>query len=307
MNNRKKKKSSGKVIVWSIIGVLIIGLVAARFILPKKSNATEVIPTKGDITTYYSFSGSVEAKNRQSVFADRAMQIKEIKVNEGQTVKKDDVLLTSTTGEEIKAKIDGEVSNINAEENAQLMPGTQIMDVVDYAHLQFKVKVDEYDLSAISVGKDTTVNIHALNKDITGKIAEISKEGIYQNGFTYFTAIISLPSDHAIRVGMSAEAKVLNQSVKNVVTLPMSTIQFDENNQPYVNVKDGNKPPKRVNLELGVSDGVTVEVISGITASDTVLVPNSTPAGFVRMRNDRGPAADNSANTDSGANGGSIE
>jgi len=303
MNNKKRKKTGRKVIMGSIIVLVAVGIIGAVILSPKKADYTEITPVKGDITTYYSFSGSVEAKNKQSVFSDKAVQIKEIKVTDGQKVNEDDVLMTTTAGEEIKAKIDGEISNIYAEENAQLMPGAKIIDIVDYSNLQLKVQVDEYDLSAVSANKDTTVTIHALDKDVTGKIENVSKEGIYQNGVTFFTATISLTNDSAIRVGMSAEAKVLNKSVKNVTTLPMSAIQFDENNKAYVNIKNGDKPPKRVDTELGISDGVTVEIKSGITTNDTVLVEKKASTGFGRMAGNR--MSDNSSsNSGTGANGG---
>lgn len=271
INNRKKIKKI------SIIGVIVV-ILAAAIVLPglqriKSTNYTEVIPAKGDITTYYSFSGSVEAKNRQTVLADRIMQVKNIKVKVGQEIKKDDVLIETTTGEKIKAKIDGEVSNVYVEENTQVMSGGKLMDIVDYSDLQLKVQVDEYDLSVVEKDKQAAVNIHALSKDVTGKVIEVSKEGTYLNGVTYFTAIISLEKNDAIRVGMSAEARILNQSVKNAVTLSMSSINFDDNNKPYVLLKTDKGVPQRREITVGINDGVTTEIKSGITINDTVLLP----------------------------------
>ncbi|MDF2675075.1 MAG: HlyD family efflux transporter periplasmic adaptor subunit, partial [Clostridiales bacterium] len=129
----KTKKKSKKKIVSGVIIVILVGIV----LIPKlfktgNSNYIEITPEKGDITTYYSFSGSVEAKNRLSVLADRIIQIKNIKVEVGQTVEKDDVLIETSTGGKIKSKIDGEISNIYVEENAQVMSGGKLMDIVDY-------------------------------------------------------------------------------------------------------------------------------------------------------------------------------
>ncbi|ODA42424.1 HlyD family efflux transporter periplasmic adaptor subunit [Desulfosporosinus sp. BG] len=270
---KNKKSGNKKVIIWSIIGLLVVALGIAVYALPKKTSYTEVKPTMGNLVTNYSFSGSVEAKNKQTVFADKTMQIKEFKVQEGDKVSKDTVLMTTVMGEDIKSEIAGEVSSIYADENAQLMPGAKLIDIVDYSDLQLKVQVDEYDLSAVSTGKDATVTIHALNKDVSGKITDVSKEGEYTNGVTNFTATISLPKDSNLRVGMSAEAKVINQSVSDVVLLPMSAIQFDADNNPYVLLKDSNNSPKTVKLTLGLNDGVHAEIKSGVTANDTVLVP----------------------------------
>lgn len=278
-----KKKSSKKAIIGSIVGILAVALAVTRFAMPQKTNYTEVKPAIGNLATYSSFSGSVEAKNRQTVYADKAMQIKDIKVTEGQQVSPDTVLMTTVSGEEIKPEITGEVSSIDADVNAQLMPGAKLIEIVDYSDLQLAVQVDENDLAAVSTGKEASVTIHALNKDVSGKITDVAKEGTYQNGFTTFGATISLAKDSNLRVGMSAEAKVLDQSVTNVVILPMSAIQFDDNNNPYVLLKDGSNIPKQVGITLGINDGVHAEIKSGVTANDIVLVPpvaKSTTTGF---------------------------
>lgn len=302
MSNNSRKKSKRISIIMVVVVILAAVTVLPGLLRTKNTNYTEVIPAKGDITTYYSFSGSVEAKNRQSVLADRIMQIKSIKVEAGQKVKKDDVLIETTTGERIKTKIDGEVSNIYVEENAQVMSGGKLMDIVDYSDLQLRVQVDEYDLSAVEKDKEAAVTIHALSKDVSGKIAEVSKEGTYMNGVTYFTAIISLEKDDAIRVGMSAEARVLNQSVKDALTLNMSSISFDNNNKPYVLIKTGKGVPQRREITIGINDGVIAEVKSGITINDTVLVAAKSEATSFRPGRMIRETQDNNDSTAAGGN-----
>lgn len=277
-----QKKGNKKFIIWSIIGVLAMAAGITFYALPKKTNYTEVQATTGNLATSYSFSGSLEAKSRQTVFADKAMQIKAIKVEARQKVTTDTVIMTTVAGGEIKSKLAGEVSSIYVDENAQLMPGAKLIEIVDYSDLQLKVLVDEYDLSAVSEGKEATVTIHSFKKDVTGKITNVSKEGEYANGVTNFTATISLPQDSDLRVGMSAEAKITNQSVSNAVLLPMSAIQFDaNNNSPYVLIKDSNQAPRTVGITVGLNDGVYAEIKSGVTANDTILVPPVVkPTGF---------------------------
>lgn len=303
MSANKKKKSKKKIFIGLIV-VIVIGMLALPILFRKgNSNYTEVIPQKGDITTYYSFSGSVEAKNRQSVLADRIMQIKDIKVEVGQVVKKDDVLIVTSTGEKIKSNIDGEISNIYVEENAQVMSGGKLMDVVDYSNLQLKVQVDEYDLSAVKKDKEALITIHAISKDVPGKIVEVSKEGTYLNGVTFFTATISLEKNEAIRIGMSAEARMINQSVKNVIDIPMSSISFDDNNKPYVYIKDENGNAVRKEPAIGINDGVIAEVKSGISMSDTILVPNKvSKTSFGPGGMGRGTGSNNDTDT-TGGNG----
>jgi ABC-type multidrug transport system fused ATPase/permease subunit len=148
------------------------------------------------------------------------------------------------------------------------------LELIDYSDLELNVKVDEYDLSAISEGMQATVTIHALSKDVTGTVTEVSSVGTYTNGVTYFTATISIPQDGSVKVGMSAEAKVLKASATDVLTLPMSAIQYDSSDNPFVYMKQNGKL-STLDVTLGITDGTTVEIVSGLNENDTVFVPTA--------------------------------
>jgi len=212
------------------------------------------------------------------LYSQQAVQISEFKIKEGDTVKEDDILYVTKTGVEVKSEIEGEVLKIYVQENEQLMPGAKILEIVDYSNLQLKVKVDENDLAAIQKDVKATVTVNALAKDVEGTVTEVSKEGTYLNGVTFFTAAISIPQDDSIKVGMSAEAKVLKDKAEGVVVLPMSAVQFDDNNNAYVNIKDDKENLDVIELTLGITDGASVEVKSGLTENDKVFVPKEESA-----------------------------
>lgn len=303
----KKKKKSIKIVIWSVIGVVVVAVALSAMLHPKRINYTEVKAKVGNITTYYSFSGNIAAKNSQIVYSDSAMQIDKIEVSEGQLVKKDDVLMKTTNGESIKAPIDGTVSEIDVDVDAQEMGGATLCKIVDYKNLEVDVQVDEYDLPSITVNKKATVTINALDKDVSGKVTEVSREGISTNGVTYFNAKVSLPNEDDLRVGMSTESKVLNKSAKSVITLPMSSIQFDNDNNPYVIMNDKKDKVKKVDLTLGINDGTTVEVKSGLSSGDTVLVPPtaaSTTTGFGSMSSRKSSTSSTATSTGGSGSGG---
>lgn len=281
-----KKKS--KVKKWIVFGIVILAaaaLVIGAILRPRPSVYESVTAETGDITTYYSFSGNVETKNRQTVLAEKVMQLDELKVKEGDTVKEGAVLFTTTTGDEVTAKIDGEITNLKAEESGSYMAGVTLMEIVDYNHLEISVKADEYDVSALEAGKQATAYIGALDKELTGTISSISKEGQVVNGVTYFTAALDLPQDDRLRVGMSAEVKLVSGSVTGAVTLPMAAIQFDDSNRPYVFKADEKGNPVKSDITVGINDGTTAEIQSGVADGDTILykkassVPGYGPMG----------------------------
>lgn len=267
----KKRKSNFK---WIVTGVIVaaVAVVALTFLMkPTPSPYESVIAKTGDITTYYSFSGNVETKDRQTVTSEKVMQVSEILVNEGDVVKEGTALIKTTAGEEIKSKISGEIVNINVEEDAQVMAGTKLLDVVDYDNLEIKVKVDEYDIAALEKGKEASIKIGAINQEIKGEISSISKEGQIMNGVTFFTATIDLEKNESIRNGMSAEVKIISNQVSGVVTLPMTAIQFNEYNEPYILKQGESDTVVKEEITTGINDGLTVEVKSGIVSGETIL------------------------------------
>lgn len=273
MNTKQKKKGKKKIVIWSIIGLFIAALVSAVLFTPKGlADYEEEKAQTGDITTYYSFSGAVEAKNRKTIMSEAPIQVKEIKVKTGDQVKSGDVLLITKQNEKIKAPLNGEVAKIYVEKNAELMSGAQLIEVVDYSALQTNVKVDEYDLKYLKVGQEVNVTINALDKEIKGTVSAMSKEAVNENGVSYFTATIDLTKDAAIKVGMSTEAKILKQNAKSVTTLSMKAIQFDSKNKPYVLIPKEKGMTTKKYVQTGINDGTTIEVKSGINAGDKVLI-----------------------------------
>lgn len=288
--NTKRKSKKGKWITLSIIAIVVVGLVAFIALRPKKTIYESIVAKTADITTYYSFSGNIETKNRQTVLSEKVMQISTINVKEGDLVKEGDVLLKSTTGDEIKAKIAGEIVNLKVEESAQVMSGAKLMEIVDYDNLQVSVKVDEYDLKAVAVGKETTVKIDALGTEIKGTIASVSKEGQTLNGVTFFVTTIDLEKNDALKVGMSTEVTMLSEKATGVVTLPIKAILFDNDNNPYV-LKQGDKAlPVKTAVTTGLNDGTSVEIKSGVTNGETALFTGTatTTAGLFGGRANAG-------------------
>lgn len=74
---------------------------------------------------------------------------------------------------------------------------------------------------------------------------------------------------------MNAESKkMLNELAENVLTVSMEAVRFNDENEPYVLIRDDKGiPTERKKIEVGINDGLFVEIIHGISTDDTVMVP----------------------------------
>jgi multidrug efflux pump subunit AcrA (membrane-fusion protein) len=269
-------KKSTKIISFVVGGVLVVSLASGVFFTQKSSASyeEEKVQTE-DITTYYSFSGTVDAKSRQNVVSQKEMHVEEVLVKAGDEVKTGDVLVISSEGEEIRAEIDGEVASVFTKNNSHAIKGSRLVDIVDYSNLHVQVKVDEYDLKYVEVDQEVDVTINALEKEVKGKIYAISKEAVNENGISYFTAMIDFDKDESIRVGMSAETRVLKDQATGINTVSMKAIQFDSKNKPYVIVASEKGETAKQYVETGINDGTSVEIKSGLKVDDVVMIPES--------------------------------
>ena len=265
-----KKRGIKKWIFLAVVLILVGLFVYARMNIPVTQGYKDEISKKGDITTYYNFSGNVSAKNSQIVMSEAPMQIKSMKVQDGDKVKKDEVLFTTTTGEKVKAKIKGEVTNLDVKEDEAIGPGVKLMDIIDYDNLRINVKVDEYDLVVMKKDKECTVTINALDKEIKGTISKVSKAATTVNDVTYFTADIDIKKDSDIKIGMSAEVEMVNKSVKDVTLIPMKALAFNDDNTSYVYKLDADDKMNKVTLEVGINDGEFIEITGGLAADDVI-------------------------------------
>jgi HlyD family secretion protein len=82
-----------------------------------------------------------------------------------------------------------------------------------------------------------------------------------------------------IRAGYSANAKIVLDKRENVLTLQESMILYDKEQKPYVELEVVEQQFERRDLELGLSDGVNVEILAGLTLDDKVKQPFAQPGG----------------------------
>lgn len=181
----------------------------------------------------------------------------------------------------IYAEVSGTVTEIYVSENEQIVQGTRIMDLVDYNNLKVDVKVDEYGLAAVNVGKEVDVYVNAYDLNISGTVSKISETATVENGVSYFPATITLEKNENLRVGMSVEVQVEKEKAADVIAIPVQAVNIADDKSAYVLVKD--EAGKMINrpVVVGINDGLFVEIKSGLDESETFYFDSNSVAALL--------------------------
>ena len=186
----------------------------------------------------------------------------------------------------IRATVPGTVLEIPVEEGFQVIAsnsfnaGTTIATIADLNKMIFEGKVDEAEVGKLIVGMPLEVNLGAIeDQSLEAKLKFIAPKGNEEQGAVQFKieADLFLNDSIFVRAGYSANASLILERKDNVMAVEESLLQFDrETEKPYVEIQIGDQKFERRDIEIGLSDGVNVEVISGLTEDDQIKVWNKT-------------------------------
>jgi len=157
----------------------------------------------------------------------------------------------------------------------------------DDAEVVFAIEVDELDILSIQIDQEVDLVFNALpDRQFTGTISDIATESNSQSGVAKYTVEVSLTKDESMRLGMNATATINISNKDDILTLPMEALQEFGNNIFVFTQRDeqtgelmGMKP-----VETGVSDGMFVEIVSGLSEGEMVFfTPKTSDSGPMFM------------------------
>jgi HlyD family secretion protein len=206
-----------------------------------------------------------------------------------------DIVKTGTTrglgasaNTEIRATVSGMVLDIPVKTGNQVIEsnnfndGTTIATLANVDKMIFEGKVDESEVGKIKENLPLEITVGAIeNKKFDAILDYIAPKGVSENGAIQFEikGTLDILDTTFIRAGLSANASIILARADSVLTLKEALIQYDVKTQkPYVEVEIGNQDFERRDIELGISDGINVEVKSGITIDDAIKVWNQIKA-----------------------------
>jgi len=284
------------------IAVVVIGLIVFAVIAGKKNkkviNWQETTPERGAIALEFRVTGSVEPRNQLDIKPQVSGRIENILVVEGQRVKKGEVIVWMSSTDRaalldaVRPKGDEEVKKWEDVYNptpivapitgfiiARLKEPGQSVGLSDIIlvmadELIIEANIDETDLRYINLGQKAKIFLDAYpDKEFSGIIEHIAyKSEVINNVTVYLVKILPGRIPGAFRAGMTATVEVVADKKENVLILPVDAIA-EKGGKNTVKVKAATGPPEIREITTGINNGKRVEITSGISAEDVIIMP----------------------------------
>jgi HlyD family secretion protein len=160
-------------------------------------------------------------------------------------------------------------------------PGTTVATIANMGDMIFDGHVDESEVAKIKEGMKLQIKVGAIEKDtFEGKLEYIAPQGKEIDGAIQFEikAAIVQKANQYIRAGYSANADIVLDEKPHVMAIREALVQYDKE-KPFVEVETTPQTFVKKDVKLGLSDGINVEITSGVTMADKIKVPeNAGPA-----------------------------
>ena len=158
--------------------------------------------------------------------------------------------------------------------------GTTVATIADLGKMIFEGQVDEGEVGKLEVGMPLEISLGAINdKTFDARLKFIAPKGIEESGAVKFKieGDVTVNDSILIRAGYSANASLTLEKKEDIMVIPEALLQFDrETDKPYVEIATGDQQFERREIEIGISDGVNVEVVSGLEMEDEIKIWNKT-------------------------------
>jgi len=226
-----------------------------------------------------------------NTYLQAKQQVEQARINLRQSRQNYDIIKTGTTSglgdiaqTQVRATVSGMVLDVPVKAGNQVIEannfneGTSIASLADVKKMIFEGKVDESEVGKISEGLPLEITVGAIeNEKFDAVLDYIAPKGVEENGAIQFEIKGTLKSIETtfIRAGLSANASIILDKAENVLAIKEALVQYDpKTREPFVEVEVGDQKFERREVELGISNGIFVEVKSGIKEGEKIKVWN---------------------------------
>ena len=134
--------------------------------------------------------------------------------------------------------------------------------------LIFQGKVDESEVGKVKLGMPVVLTVGAVaGAKWDAQLEYIAPKGVEDQGAIQFEirAAVKLNEGQTLRSGYSANADIVLERKADALVIPEGIVTFNiKGDSAFVDVKEG-EGWKKTYIKTGLSDGLDIEVLEGIT------------------------------------------
>jgi HlyD family secretion protein len=153
---------------------------------------------------------------------------------------------------------------------------TLVMTIGDTRQVYVQGKVDEADIGKVYMSQPARIKVESFkDKTFLGKVTKIAPLGVEKDNVTTFEVRVSIDNPGGeLKANMTANAEILLDEHKNVLTVPEQAVMYDNNRNATVEVPDSKQKTgrRKVSIQAGISNGTKTEILSGLNSGDTVIL-----------------------------------
>jgi HlyD family secretion protein len=153
---------------------------------------------------------------------------------------------------------------------------TLVMTIGDTTQVYVQGKVDESDIGKVYLGQAARIKVESFkDKTFLGKVTKIAPLGVEKDNVTTFEVRVSIDNPGGeLKANMTANAEILLEEHKNVLTVPEQAVLYDKDRNASVEIPDPKTKNgrRKVDIKAGISNGTKTEVLAGLKSGDTVIL-----------------------------------
>lgn len=296
-------EKSGKKLLGALL-VLVLLVLAAGYYYWSQSKSTAVTYKylkiqRGDLEVTILATGTVQPENRLEIKAPVAGRMDQIRVREGEKVRKGQIIASMSSTERaamldaarakgaeeyktwselylptpIMAPIAGTIILRNVEPGQTFTTTDAIFTMSD--RLTVKAQVDETDIARVQLKQEAEIVLDAYpEKKIKAHADQIAFDSKTVNSVTtYIVDVLPSETPDYMRSGMTANVTFFVEAKKDVLLVPNEALKV-EKGQTVVMVQGSDGKPQTRDIQIGASDGKNSEVLDGVDEGEVAMVPD---------------------------------